>query len=59
MLLGTLGTSLLVNMLAGKWKNWAGYGSKDLQSKGGKGIVRAVHGSKRSLIKDFKYCPIL
>ena len=36
MLLGTLGASLLGNMLAGKGINRAGYGSKDLQSKGGK-----------------------
>ena len=46
MLLGTLGASLLGNMLAGKGINRAGYGSKDLQSKGGKVIIRAVYGSK-------------
>ena len=36
MLLCTLGTSLLGNMLVGTEINRAGYGSKDLQSKGGK-----------------------
>ena len=41
MLLGTLVASLLENKLACK-----GYGSKDLQSKGGKGIIRAGYGSK-------------
>ena len=39
MSLGTLGASLLGNMLTGKGVNRAGYGSKDIQSKGGKGIV--------------------
>ena len=38
-LLGTLGASLLGNMLAGKGVDRAGYGSKDLQCKRGKGIV--------------------
>ena len=33
MLLGTLGASLLENILAGKGFIRAGYGSKDLQSK--------------------------
>ena len=46
MLLGTLGASLLGNTLVGKGINRAGYGSKDLQSKGGKGIIRAVYESK-------------
>ena len=32
MLLGTLGASLLGNMIAGKGINRAGYGYKDLQS---------------------------
>ena len=41
MLLGTLGTSLLGNILAGKGITRAGYGSK-----GGKGITRAGYGSK-------------
>ena len=40
MLLGTLGASLLGNMLAGKGITRAGYGSK------GKGIIRAGYGSK-------------
>ena len=53
MLLGTLGASLLGNMSADKRINRAGYGSKDLQSKGGKGIIRASYGSKGPLIKDF------
>ena len=35
-LLRTLGASFLRNMLSGKGINRAGYGSKDLQSKGGK-----------------------
>ena len=42
MALGTLGASLLGNMLGGKGVNTAGYGSKDLQSKGGKGIIEQV-----------------
>ena len=46
MILGTLGASLLANMLAGKVTNRAGYGSKDLQSKGRKWIIRAGYGSK-------------
>ena len=51
-LFGTLGASLLGNMLAaGKRINTAGYGSKDLRSKGfqfnkRKGIIRASYGSK-------------
>ena len=45
MLLGTLGASFLGNILAGKGINRAGCGSNDLQSKRGKGIVRA-DGSK-------------
>ena len=36
MLLGTLGASLLGNMLAGKGITRAGCGSKDIQSKKGK-----------------------
>ena len=47
MLLGTLGVSLLGNMLAGKGFIRAKYGSKV------KGVLRAGYGSKRSLIKDF------
>ena len=55
MLLGTLGTSLLGNMLTGQGIIRARYGSKDLQSKKGKRIVRAGYGSsERPLIKkDF------
>ena len=41
MLLGTLGASLLGNVLAGKGMNRDGYGNKK-----GKGIIRAGHGSK-------------
>ena len=41
-----LGASLLRNMLADKRVSRAGYGSKDLQSKGGKGIIKAGYGSK-------------
>ena len=46
MLLGTLGASLLGNMLAGKGVIRAGYGSK------GQGTIRAGYGSKSSL-KNF------
>ena len=46
MLLGTLGASLLGNMLAGKGINRAEYGSKNLQSNKEKGIIRAYYGSK-------------
>ena len=46
MLLRKLGASLLGNMLASKGVNRAEYGSKDLQSKGGKGIIRAGYGSR-------------
>ena len=45
MLLGTLGASLLGNMLASKGINRVGYGYKD-QSNKGKGIIRAGYGSK-------------
>ena len=41
MLLGTLGASLLGNILAGKGIVRAGYGNKE-----GKGIVRAGYGNK-------------
>ena len=40
MLLGTLGASLLGNLLSGKWIARAGYGH-------GKGIVRAGYGLKK------------
>ena len=59
MLLGTLGASLLKNMLAGKGIIRAGYGSK------GKGIIGAGYGSKQSkngkgfLFKDFRYNSII
>ena len=49
MLLGTLGASLLGNMVAGKRITRAGYGSK------GKGIIRNGYGSKRSLMKDLRF----
>ena len=55
MLLGILDASLLGNMLADKEINRAGYGYKDLQSKKGRGIVRASYGSKL----DFYYHFIL
>ena len=47
MLLGTLGASLLGNMLAGKEVIKGGYGSK------GQGTTRADYGSKRSSLKRF------
>ena len=59
MLLGTLGASLLGNMLAGKGIVRVGYGSKV------KEIVRAGYGSKQCkkekgfLFKDFCYYPIV
>ena len=43
MLLGTLGASLLGNLLTGKGIVRAGYGNKK-----GKGIVRAGYGNKTS-----------
>ena len=51
MLSGTLGASLLGNILAVKGITRANYGSKDLQSKDfqtkkRKGIIRADYGSK-------------
>ena len=45
MLLGSLGASLLGNMLAGKGIVRAGYGNKE-----GKGMLRAGYGSKKFLI---------
>ena len=45
-LFGTLGASLLGNVLAGKGITRAGNGSIDLQSNKGKGIIRAGYGSK-------------
>ena len=41
MLLGTLGATLLVNMLSGKGILRAGY-----RNKHGKGMIRAAYGSK-------------
>ena len=49
MLLGTLGASLLGNMLAGKGFIRAGYGSKGSSIKVN-GVIRAGYGSKN---KDF------
>ena len=48
MLLGTLGASLLGNMLVAKGRgiSRAGYGSKHFRSKWG-GMIRAVYGSKK------------
>ena len=43
MLLGSLGASLLGNMLTGKGIVRVGYGSKE-----GKGIVRAGYGNKKN-----------
>ena len=45
MLLGTLGSSLLGDMLTGKIIR-AGYGSKDLRFNKGKGIMSAGYESK-------------
>ena len=56
MFLGTLGASLLGNILTSKGITRTRYGSKDLQSNKGKGIIRAGYGSsKRSLIKDLQF----
>ena len=57
MLLGTLGTSLLGNMLGGKGINRARHGSKERQSMGRKGIIRTGYGSKGSLLKDLNTTP--
>ena len=51
MLLGTLGTSVLGNMLTSKQFIRAGYGSEGLEK--GNRIIRVGYGSKRCLIKDF------
>ena len=45
MLLGTLGASLLGNILAGKGINRAGEGAK--AKRQGQGIVRAGYGNKK------------
>ena len=47
-LLGTLGASMLGNMLAGKGINRAG-----------DGIIRTGYGSKRSVRKNFEFCLML
>ena len=47
-LLGTLGASMLRNMLAGKGINRAG-----------DGIIRTGYGSKRSVSKNFEFCLML
>ena len=52
MLLGTLGASLLGNLLTRKWIVWAGSGrllSSASQNKKGKGIVRAGSGKKKGI----------
>ena len=54
MLLGTLGASLLGNMLSGKGIVREGYGNKE-----GKGILRAGYGSKGSSITKIFHHPIL
>ena len=53
MLLGILVATSLGNMVTGKGIIGTGNGSKDRQSKKGKGIRRVGHGSKKFLIKDF------
>ena len=56
MLLGTLGASLLGNMLTGNRIIRAGYGTKDFQSKTEEGIIRAGYeSSARPLIKDLQF----
>ena len=50
MLLGTLGASLLGNILAGKGINRAGEGA--IAKRQGRGIVRAGYGNKNSK-RDF------
>ena len=53
LLLGTLGASLLGNILEGKGVIRAGEGAaKKKQKKQGRGIVLAGYGSKRSSIKS-------
>ena len=62
MLLGTLGASLLGNILAGKGINRAGKGRGINRAGEGQGIVRAGSGSKRSRKNnkmDFQCCLIL
>ena len=58
MLLGTLGASLLGNMLSGKRIVRAGYCSKLFRSKEGKGIVRAGYRSKDLRLTKNKLIPL-
>ena len=48
MLLGTLGASLLGNMLTSRGINRVAYGSKNLRSKGDE-MIRAGYGSKKKI----------
>ena len=45
MLLGTLGASLLGNLLTGKGINWAGEGKGKKINRAGEGIIRSGEGS--------------
>ena len=57
MLLGTLGASLLGNMLPGKGINRAGCDNKGdgaIAMRQGRGIIRAGYGSEGSYIKKYK-----
>ena len=58
MLLGTLGASLLGNMLSGKRIVRAGYCSKLFRSKEGKGIVRPGYRSKDLRLTKNKLIPL-
>ena len=49
MLLGTLGASLLGNLLTGKVVVRAGYGNKNNNNNKGKGAVRAAYGNKNKM----------
>ena len=55
MLLGTLGASLLGNLLSGKGLTRAGYGNP---SKKGKGLTRAGYGNHSQNKMDF-YCSLI
>ena len=52
MSLGTLGASLLGNLLTGKGINRAGKGKGKGKNRAGKGVLRAGYGSRSSKI-DF------
>ena len=54
MLLGTLGASLLGNMLTKKAMLRAGYGKRTLRTDYGKGMLRAVYGNEI----DFQCCAL-